>query len=310
MNELQIITIDGVDCYEKGGIAYLKLENVARGLGFTQEKNGVEYVRWDRVEQYLREVGFPTSGENEENTVTIRDGKCDSGNSVAIRDGITDNIDLNKPINSKSDSFINRAMQGTYIPEHIFYRLAMKASNDVARAFQEKIANEIIPAIRKQGYYSTYDSDEELIAAIVRNVEDENKLPTVIKALRLANIDQGLFTAQLTGMTANEYGRCKALLDRSDKNDVAKRRMKRWEHYGQRIYTRDDLPEKYRESVYIGSLIEELSKKHENGDFFVNYCGKIYFNAYGYRAILKKLLRNKLITEDEKMAIEREADVL
>lgn len=61
MNE--VITISGVDCYEKDGTAYLKLEAVARGLGFTQtqEKNGTEYtsVRWERIEKYMEEIGFP-----------------------------------------------------------------------------------------------------------------------------------------------------------------------------------------------------------------------------------------------------------
>lgn len=36
MSEFQIENISGVDCYEKNGTAYLKLENVARGLGFTR----------------------------------------------------------------------------------------------------------------------------------------------------------------------------------------------------------------------------------------------------------------------------------
>ena len=49
MNELQIINVDGVECYEKDGTAYLKLETVARGLGFTESKNGKEYVMWRRV---------------------------------------------------------------------------------------------------------------------------------------------------------------------------------------------------------------------------------------------------------------------
>ena len=35
MNELPIMNISGVECYEKNGMAYLKLEAVARGLGFT-----------------------------------------------------------------------------------------------------------------------------------------------------------------------------------------------------------------------------------------------------------------------------------
>lgn len=48
------VLISGVSCYEENGVAYLKLEDVARGLGFTQTKNGVEYVKWERVEGYLR----------------------------------------------------------------------------------------------------------------------------------------------------------------------------------------------------------------------------------------------------------------
>ena len=48
------MNIQGIECYEKDGTAYLKLDTVARGLGFTQtqNKNGSEYtsVRWERVE--------------------------------------------------------------------------------------------------------------------------------------------------------------------------------------------------------------------------------------------------------------------
>ena len=45
MSETSIMNIQGIDCYELNGVAYLKLEAVARGLGFTQNKNGVEYVK-------------------------------------------------------------------------------------------------------------------------------------------------------------------------------------------------------------------------------------------------------------------------
>lgn len=54
MNTLQVMNIGGVDCYEKGGVAYLKLDTVARGLGFTTvARSGNEVVRWASVEQYL-----------------------------------------------------------------------------------------------------------------------------------------------------------------------------------------------------------------------------------------------------------------
>ncbi|TKH42074.1 hypothetical protein C1I60_22520 [Paenibacillus terrae] len=39
----------------------------------------------------------------------------------------------------------------SYVPENIFYRLAMKARNEVAEAFQVKVADEILPSIRKTG---------------------------------------------------------------------------------------------------------------------------------------------------------------
>lgn len=108
MNE--IMNICGVDCYEKDGTAYLKLESVARGLGFTktETKKGVQYttIRWDRVFGFLEEFGFDHKW-----------GKDD------------------------------------FIPENIFYRLAMKAKNAVAEAFQAKIADEVIPSIRKHGGY-------------------------------------------------------------------------------------------------------------------------------------------------------------
>ena len=107
MKELINITnICGVDCYEQNGTAFLTLEHVAWGLGLTQSKNGAAYVRWDRVEKYLAEIGFPHKW-----------GKKD------------------------------------FIPENIFYRLAMKAKNPVAEAFQAKVADDIIPSIRKTGGY-------------------------------------------------------------------------------------------------------------------------------------------------------------
>lgn len=121
----EIMNLYGVSCYEQDGTAYLRLEDVARGLGFvqTQKKNGVEYtsVRWERVEQYLAESGFP-----------------------------------------------HKWGKDAYIPENIFYRLAMKAKNDVAEKFQALVADEIIPSIRKTGGYIVGQeqmTDDELLSA-------------------------------------------------------------------------------------------------------------------------------------------------
>lgn len=108
MDNLNIMTIGGVECYEQDGIVYLRLTTVARGLGFTRiAESGNEVIRWERVNKYLSEFGcVPTRGHD-----------------------------------------------GEYIPENVFYRLAMKAKNEAAEKFQALVADEIIPSIRKTGGY-------------------------------------------------------------------------------------------------------------------------------------------------------------
>lgn len=118
MREGRIQNINGIDCYEKDGTAYLKLETVARGLGFTDKSKGTEYVRWNTARQYLEEIGFSPEVEKD-----------------------------------------------TFIPENIFYRLAMKAKNETAERFQAKVADEIIPAIRRHGAYMTDSTLEKALTS-------------------------------------------------------------------------------------------------------------------------------------------------
>ncbi len=127
-----LITISDVRGYiDKEGTAWLNLEDVARGLGFTQEKGGTEYIRWAAVYQYIGEIGF---------------------SQQVGKDG--------------------------FIPENIFYRLAMKARNETAEAFQAKVADEILPAIRRTGIYRLPDmTPAQLIAAIAnQQAEQEQKM--------------------------------------------------------------------------------------------------------------------------------------
>ncbi|WP_243115150.1 phage antirepressor KilAC domain-containing protein [Intestinibacillus sp. Marseille-P6563] len=174
----EIINISGVECFEKDGTAYLKLESVARGLGFTktETKNGVEYntIRWERVFGFLDEFGF--------------DHKW-------AKDG--------------------------FIPENIFYRLAMKAKNAAAEAFQAKIADEVIPSIRKHGGYIAGQEEmsaEELMAKALMVAqktlaEREARISALtvenqIMAPKAAYFDELVDRNLLTGLreTAKELG--------------------------------------------------------------------------------------------------------
>ena len=127
-NKNEIITIKNVRGYiDEKGTAWLNLEDVAKGLGFTQIKNKKEYIRWERVVQYLKEIAFPTCGEND------------------------------------------------YIPENVFYKLCMKADNEVARKFQDNVCDEILPSIRKYGMYATDEllDNPDLIIKMATKLKEE-----------------------------------------------------------------------------------------------------------------------------------------
>lgn len=160
MSEFQIENISGVDCYEKNGTAYLKLENVARGLGFTEmAASGNECVRWRTVRKYLGDLGIA--------------GSCDG----------------NLP---------------DYIPENIFYRLAMKAKNEMAEKFQAKVADEIIPSIRKHGMYATDEliNNPDLLIAVATQLKKEKEknkyLEEQRKALEQETIEMNKKISELT----------------------------------------------------------------------------------------------------------------
>ena len=145
MNE--IMNICGVDCYEKDGTAYLRLDTVARGLGFTKKADsGNEVVNWTRVRGYLSDLGV-----------------------------------------------VQKCTTGDFIPENIFYRLAMKAKNSAAEAFQAKIADEVIPSIRKHGAYMTDDTIEQILSdpdTIIRLATDLKAEREKRKALEAENEQQ------------------------------------------------------------------------------------------------------------------------
>ena len=142
---MNVITISNIRTYlDNNQTAWLNLEDISKGLGFTQIKNNVEYVRWERVNQYLKDLNFPTNGEN------------------------------------------------GYIPENIFYRLAMKANNEVADKFQEKIANEVLPNIRKHGLYmtdnlleKTLENPQFLIDILQKYQEEKEKNKMLLHAGKL-----------------------------------------------------------------------------------------------------------------------------
>lgn len=232
MNELQIFNISGVECYEKDGTAYLKLETVARGLGFTQEKNGAEYVRWDRVDGYLSELGFPHKWGRDE-----------------------------------------------FIPENIFYRLAMKAKNEIAEKFQAKVADEIIPSIRKHGGYIAGQesmTDDELLAKALlvaqskiaerdRLIAEKQKQIEILEPKAEYTDDvlnsEGLFS---TNQIAGDFG-----LSAQELNKKLKELGVQYKQSGQWL-----LYSKYRGKGYLGSATCTIGKENKYSKMYSKWTQK------------------------------------
>ena len=124
MENRQIMQVEGVHGYaDEKGTVWLNVEDVARNLGFVQ-------VHKERV---------------------TTDGYSYSAVRWERVNGYLAEFDC-PPVKS-----------GDFIPENIFYRLAMKASNAAAKKFQVKVADEILPTIRKHGLYMTPAAAEKIL---------------------------------------------------------------------------------------------------------------------------------------------------
>ena len=53
--------------------------------------------------------------------------------------------------------------KGDYITEPQFYKLAIKANNEVAEKFQDWVTSEVLPSIRKHGAYMTYEKAFDVV---------------------------------------------------------------------------------------------------------------------------------------------------
>ena len=141
---------------EDGSIS-VNAEDTAIGFGWTQEKNGVVYVRWETLNGWCKTFGFPNSL-----------GKDD------------------------------------YIPEPLFYRLGMKANNAVADKFQNWLAIEVIPSVRKKGYYGRPMSTQEQIKLLAQgNVELEKKIDSVNERVDGLEQDMPLYGCEIDEVKAH-----------------------------------------------------------------------------------------------------------
>lgn len=102
--------------------------------------------------------------------------------------------------------FPNKLGKDDYIPESLFYRLGMKASNERADKFQNWLAIEVIPQLRKTGMYSiNKKSNIEQGIAVVKFIADDLKVSESSRLFMYENYckDVGIPTGFLPKYTDN-----------------------------------------------------------------------------------------------------------
>lgn len=87
----------------------------------------------------------------------------------------------------KEMGFAHECAKEDYIPESLFYRLGMKANNAVADKFQNWLAMEVIPSIRKTGSYQKPLTPEQMMRIQLKMIDDVSG--RVTKLENTMNID-------------------------------------------------------------------------------------------------------------------------
>lgn len=206
------------------GSISVSAEDTAIGFGWTQEKNGKMYVRWETFNGYCEEIGFSQNV-----------GKDD------------------------------------YIPESLFYRLGMKASNSRADKFQNWLAMEVIPQLRMTGTYSiNRKSGIEQSAFMVKFVADDMKVNGASRILMYENLckDFNIPTGFLPKYEHNGSRQMKALSALLKENGCAMSAVK----FNQKLIEQGYLEEKERPSSKSGmKRFKALTEKGlEYGENAVN----------------------------------------
>lgn len=163
------------------------------------EKDGTAYLDLEAV---ARGLGFVK--------------KADSGNEV---------VNWTRVRGYLSDLGVEqKCTTGDYIPENIFYRLAMKAKNETAEKFQALVADEIIPTIRRTGGYVA--NDDMFIDTYLPYADEQTKIlfRSTLETVKRLNEKVKADTPKVTYFDA--------LIDRG--NDLSFRETAKELHIGER----------------------------------------------------------------------------
>ena len=258
-NKNEIITIKNVRGYiDEKGNAWLNLEDVARGLGITEKsKSGNIVVMWRRVRQYLKDL---------------------------------------KVIDISADG-VGKENLPEYIQENTFYKLCMKANNEVARKFQDRVCDEILPSIRKYGMYATDEllDNPDLIIKMATKLKEEKAKNKELEDKMKEDKPKVLFAEAVSIAKNTILVREMAKLIKQNGVDMGEKRLFIWLRENgyliKKIGTDYNMPT--QRSMDLGLFeIKESPVLHSSGEIEISKTPKI--TGKGQQYFLNIFLKDKI----------------
>jgi anti-repressor protein len=124
--------------------------------------------------------------------------------------------------------------KGDLIPEPLVYKLAFKASNEVAEKFQDWLAIEVIPSIRKHGAYMTPETIEktllnpDFIINLAGRLKDEQQKRIVAEQIIEQQRPKVLFAESVQASESTVLVRELARMLFQKGIDIGERRLFEW----------------------------------------------------------------------------------
>ena len=255
-NKNEIITIKNVRGYiDEKGIAWLNLEDVAKGLGIVKKdkKNGKEYIRIhsQNIKRWLIDFGL---------------------------------------IKSEDDL-------PEYIQENVFYKLCMKADNEVARKFQDRVCDEILPSIRKYGMYATDEllDNPDLIIKMATKLKEEKAKNKELEDKMKEDKPKVLFAEAVSIAKNTILIREMAKLIKQNGIDMGERRLFIWLRENgyliKKIGTDYNMPT--QKSMDLGLFeIKESPVLHSSGEIEISKTPKV--TGKGQQYFLNLFLKDRI----------------
>lgn len=101
-----------------------------------------------------------------------------------------------RTVNSYLQKYLSQDVaKGDLIPEPLVYKLAFKASNEIAEKFQNWLAMEVIPSIRKHGMYAKDEllDNPDLLIEVATRLKEEREARMELEAQAKADKPKVLF---------------------------------------------------------------------------------------------------------------------